>query len=365
MSSVFGERIKVSIFGQSHSKSIGVTIDGLPAGERIDFEELQTFLERRAPGRDRYSTPRREADKPVFLSGFVDDVLCGAPVTAVIENGNTRSQDYDKLRDVPRPGHADYTAWVKYGAAHDIAGGGHFSGRLTAPLCIAGGMCKQLLRKKGIRINAHIYGIGGIHDTPYAYSCDDETAYHDKCDAMTGFPVLDAAAGEKMCELIESVRLQKDSVGGMIECVISGMPAGVGEPMFGGVENRISQAVFGVPAIKGIEFGNGFECAGLRGSQNNDAFFIKEQGGERLPATLTDNHGGILGGITSGMPIVFRVAVKPTPSIGIPQKSISLSKMENTELEIVGRHDPCIVQRAVPCIEAAAAVALYDLLNNC
>lgn len=326
MSSTFGKNIKISVWGQSHSAAIGVTIDGLRAGQEIDTRKLQQFMDRRAPGKDRFSTPRKEADKVEFMSGLVDSATCGAPISAMIHNTNTRSQDYDKLRDIPRPSHADYPAAVRHCASNDVAGGGHFSGRLTAPLCIAGGIAKQLLENDGITVSAYIKSIGGETDLDKAY------------------------------EIIDRARESLDSVGGVIECTISGLPVGVGEPMFDGMENRISQAVFAVPAIKGIEFGNGFECAKLFGSQNNDEYYI--DGGQ--VRTKTNNHGGILGGLTSGEDIVFRVAVKPTPSIGKEQNSVSLSEMKNKKLEIGGRHDPCIVPRATVCVEAAAAIAVYD-----
>lgn len=326
MSSTFGKNIKISVWGQSHSEAIGVVIDGLRAGQKIDTEKLQQFMERRAPGRDKYSTTRKEADKVEFQSGLVNNTTCGAPICALIRNTNTRSSDYDKLRDIPRPAHADYPAYVRHDGANDVAGGGHFSGRLTGPICIAGGICKQLLEEKGITVSAKIKSIGGETDM------------------------------EKAFAIIDRARENADSVGGVIECTISGLPVGVGDPMFDGMENRISHAVFAVPAIKGIEFGNGFECAKLFGSQNNDEYYMD---GDRI-RTKTNNHGGILGGLSSGEDIVFRVAVKPTPSIGKEQKSVSLSRKEDTLLNITGRHDPCIVPRGVVCIEAAAAIAVYD-----
>ena len=329
MSSTFGKNIKISIWGQSHSAAIGVTVDGLPAGVKIDTERLGEFLARRAPGQGKHTTARKEADTPEFLSGVVDNITCGAPLTAVIRNTDCRSGDYAAIADIPRPGHADYTAHIKYGGYQDVRGGGHFSGRLTAPLCIAGGICLQLLEEKGITVSAEIKSVGKVSGTY-----------------------------EEMLAEIEKARMACDSVGGVIECRINGMPVGVGDPMFDGIENNIAKAVFAIPAIKGIEFGAGFEAATMYGSQNNDPYRI-ENGNI---STVTNNHGGILGGISSGEEIVFRVAVKPTPSILKPQNSISLSKGENTELQIVGRHDPCIVPRALPCIEAAAAIAIYDLM---
>lgn len=352
MGSVFGENIKISIFGQSHSKGIGVSIDGIPAGEKVDMDRLQEFLNRRAPGRNEYSTPRREADRPEILSGLVDGITCGAPLAAVIYNTDTRSGDYSEIRDVPRPAHADFAARAKFHGYEDTAGGGHFSARLTAPLCIAGGIFKQLLSQRGIEIGAHIRSIGGIEDMSF-----DSCGSSDQLGRIkTDFPVIDEAAGAQMRELIQTVKSCGDSVGGRIECMITGLPAGIGDPMFGGLENRISQAVFAVPAVKGIEFGCGFEVCSMRGSQNNDPFYISD-GQIR---SRTNNHGGILGGISSGMSVVFSVAMKPTPSIGMEQDSVSMSELADTKLTVRGRHDPCIVPRAVPCIEAAAAIAVYD-----
>ena len=333
MSSSYGENLHLTIFGQSHAPAIGVTLEGIPAGQRIDFEELQRFLNRRAPGRSEFATPRKEADRPEFLSGLVEDVTCGAPLTAIIRNTNTRSGDYRNLAVVPRPGHADYTAAVKYGGAQDTAGGGHFSGRLTAPLCIAGGICLQLLRREGIEIVSRIA-------------------------AEKAFPVVDDARGAKMREAIAAAKAEGDSVGGVVEVAAFGVPVGLGEPMFGGMENRIAGIVFGIPAVKGLEFGEGFGAARLRGSENNDEFCIRDG----KIGTITNHCGGILGGITDGMPLRFCAAVKPTPSIFKPQRSVNLETMEQTTLQIQGRHDPCIVPRAVPVMEAAAAIAIYDAL---
>lgn len=346
MSSIYGESLKLSIFGQSHGPAIGMTLDGIPAGMAVDREALQVFLNRRAPGQNDWSTPRKEVDRPEFLSGLVNGVTCGAPITAMIRSSNTRSGDYDNLKDQPRPGHADLTAQIKYAGHQDAAGGGHFSGRLTAPLCIAGGMCKQWLESMGIRINAHILSIGDVQDDPL----DPITP-----ERVTGeFPVLNAAKGEAMRECIASAKAQQDSIGGTVECAITGLPAGLGEPMFGGVENRIAQIVFGIPAVKGLQFGD----TQPYGSQNNDSYRID---GDRI-VTATNHCGGILGGITNGMPVLFCAQFKPTPSIGMAQQTVSLTKMENTTLEVKGRHDPCIVPRAVPVVEAAAAIAIFDLI---
>ena len=357
MSSTYCEQIKLSIFGQSHGAAIGMTLDGIPAGLPVDTERLQSFLNRRAPGQNDFSTPRREEDRPEFLAGILNGYTCGAPITAVIYNKNTRSGDYANLMDCPRPGHADYTAQVKYGGYQDVAGGGHFSGRLTAPLCIAGGLCKQWLEKEGIQIGAHLAVVAGIPDDPLYLD-----PLNPNLDLIrTDFPVINPEAGAKMRDEIAKARADGDSVGGIIECVVTGLPAGIGEPMFGGMESKIAQIIYGVPAVKGLDFGSGFSGSYMRGSQNNDAFTVNN--GE--VQTLTNHAGGILGGITTGMPLIFQVAIKPTPSIAKQQQSISMHNMVPQTLEVKGRHDPCIAPRAVPVIEAAAAVAIYDaILSN-
>jgi chorismate synthase len=359
MSSIFGHNIKISIFGQSHSDAIGVTVDGLPAGEVIDPIALRAFMARRAPGQGAYSTTRKEPDLPEFLSGVLEKdgvlVTCGAPLTAIIRNTNTRSSDYAKLKDCPRPGHADYTAEIRYSGYQDVRGGGHFSGRLTAPLCIAGGICLQILARRGITIGAHIYSVGEVMDIPYAPLIDSPDLLQK---TASGFPVLDEAAGDAMLALIEDCRKDGDSIGGVIECAAIGLPAGIGSPMFDGVENRLAQAIFGIPAVKGVEFGAGFAASRLRGSQNNDDYYM--DGGS--VKTRTNNAGGILGGITNGMPILFRTAFKPTPSIYREQQTVSLSGGCDTPLVIEGRHDPCIVPRAVPVVEAVTAAVLLDMM---
>ena len=352
MSSTYGKNLKLSIFGQSHGAGIGMTLDGIPAGLPVDLDELQTFLNRRAPGQSDYATPRREEDRPEFLSGILDNHTCGAPIAALIRNSNTRSKDYSNLYDCPRPGHADYTAQIKYGGNQDVAGGGHFSGRLTAPLCIAGGLCKQWLAQMGISIRAHISAIAGIGDEPILI----DPVSPDLSLIRDDFPVINPEAGEKMRQAIAQARAEGDSVGGIIECIAVGLPAGLGDPMFGGMESRIAQIVYGIPAVKGLDFGSGFSGSYLRGSQNNYSFCIQD-GKVR---TRTNNAGGILGGITNGMPLIFQAAIKPTPSISMMQKSVSLRRMEETTLEVKGRHDPCIVPRAVPVMEAAAAIAIFD-----
>lgn len=328
MGSIHGENICLTVFGQSHSPAVGVTVEGIPAGQKIDRDRLRSFLLRRAPGRSALTTARRETDEPEFLSGLTGDVTCGAPLTAIIRNADASPADYEQIRNVPRPGHADYTAWVKYGEARDYSGSGHFSGRMTAPLCIAGGICLQFLEREGITIRARAAEIGGETDE------------------------------REMERAIFAAKEEGDSVGGVVECTAEGVPAGLGGPMFEGLESRIAQIVFGIPAVKGVEFGAGFASARLRGSENNDAFTVKDGG----IVTETNHCGGILGGISDGMPIVFRTAFKPTPSIAKEQKSVDLSTMRETVLRVGGRHDPCIVTRAIPVVEACAAIAIYDTL---
>ncbi len=356
MSSCYGKNIRVSIFGQSHSASIGVVIDGLPSGHKVDLEKLNEFMARRAPSQNEYSTARRESDLIEVLSGLKDGVLCGAPFAAEIKNMDAREEDYTQFADKPRPGHADFTAQMKFGGAQDLSGGGHFSGRMTAPLCVAGGIILQLLKEENILIGAHIAEVAGIEDVrfdPVGLSEIDILRAQENA-----FPANDTVAGRNMKNAIAAARQAGDSVGGVVECAVIGIPAGIGDPMFDGMENRIASAVFAVPAVKGIEFGSGFAGSRLTGSENNDAFTYSSE----TIKTASNNHGGILGGITSGMPIIFRVAIKPTPSISLEQDTVSFSKKQDVLLRITGRHDPCIVPRAVPCIESAAALAIYDAL---
>lgn len=355
MSSEFGKLIKVSVFGQSHGRAIGVVVDGLPAGEAVDLTELQAFLDRRKPGKSPLSTARKESDAPTFLSGLENGKTCGAPLCAVIENGDQHSGDYAGLTDTPRPGHADYTANLKWGGHADMRGGGHFSGRLTAPLCIAGGIAKQILSRRGVFVGAHLKEVAGIPDEAFPlYPTADLFAQV----AAKPFPVLDDGAGEAMRSAILAAREALDSVGGVVECAAVGLPAGLGDPMFDGIENRLAAALFGIPAVKGLEFGDGFAAARARGSENNDPFVLRDG----AVATESNHAGGILGGITTGSPLVLRAAFKPTPSIARPQRTVRLSAMEETELEIRGRHDPCIAHRAVPVVEAVTAAVLLDLL---
>lgn len=356
MSSCYGKNLKISIFGQSHSPAIGVVADGLPFGFEPDMEELKAFMARRAPGNNELSTKRKEKDNFKILSGIKNGILCGAPLAAEIENSDTQSKDYSQFKDTPRPGHADYTAQIKYKGFQDEAGGGHFSGRLTAPLCLVGGICIQLLKKEGIHIGSHVERIAGIRDERFDPVNITELDFADL--AAMSLPVLNSDSRVKMTEAVLDAKELGDSVGGVIECAVTGLPPGLGDPMFDGMENLISSIIFAIPAVKGIEFGAGFDSCDMLGSENNDNYIIKN---DKI-VTETNNHGGILGGITSGMPLIFRVGIKPTPSIFRTQKSISLSEMCEKSLDIKGRHDPCIVPRAVPCIEAAAAIAVYDAL---
>ena len=364
MSSTIGTSVRCTVFGQSHSEAIGCVLEGLPAGFRPDMDRLARFMARRAPGRDPWSTPRREADAPRIVSGLnPDGETCGAPLCALIANTNTRSSDYGELRRVPRPGHADWPAQVRWAGFQDVAGGGHFSGRLTAPLCVAGGICLQMLGERGISVAAHLAEVAGVADTPLAYRLDAPGAAATLQAQMAAladapFPVLDAGAGEAMREAVEEARADLDSVGGVVECVATGLPAGVGSPMFDGVENLLARALFGIPAVKGVEFGSGFRAAAMRGSEHNDPYVP----GTRGPEPAKNDAGGILGGLTTGAPLRVAVAVKPTSSIGRPQRSVDVATGEAAELRVRGRHDPCIAPRAVPVVEAVCALVLMDAL---
>ena len=356
MATHYGKNIDIEIYGGSHDEKIGVIIKGLPVGFKINREKLLSFMARRAPGNSSLATKRKEPDEPVFIEGVDNDVIVSQTVHAVIYNTNQHSKDYDNLTLIPRPSHADFAAIMKYGRDVDLRGGGHFSGRLTAPMCIIGGICLQILEEKGISIGAHLFSVGSVKDESFdsvnLTSIDIETLHN------SDFPVLSNEAKEKMTSEIELAASHGDSVGAVIECAATGLPAGLGEHIFSGAESRISSIVFSIPAVKAIEFGNGFECASLLGSQNNDPFYTD---GTKV-YTKTNNAGGILGGMTSGMPLIFRAAMKPTPSIFIEQDSVDLNTISNVKLSIKGRHDPCVAVRAVPVFEAALAIAIYDML---
>ena len=356
MSSVIGDKIKLSIFGESHGEAIGCVIDGLPAGTKIDMNAVYKDMQRRAPGKDKTATPRFEKDIPHILSGMLDNVTTGAPLAMVIENTNTKSGDYSNLMTVPRPSHSDYPAYVKYGGNNDIRGGGHFSGRLTAPLVFAGSVAKQILSQKGVTIGAHIKQIGSVCDAVSDLNKTDKSLL-DTLSSST-FSLIDETKEQAMRDEIEKARLSLDSVGGIIECFAVGLPVGLGGNMFDTVEGKLASILFGVPAVKGVEFGIGFGFADKRASEVNDQYEIKNG----RVATLSNNNGGVLGGMTDGAPLSVSVAIKPTPSIAKKQKSVNLLTMENAELEIHGRHDPCIVVRAVPVIECAVALGLLDLM---
>ncbi len=356
MGSTWGTALKISIFGESHGAGIGVILDGFPAGIEYDEEFVLRELERRAPGRNKQSTARKETDYPRILSGIYEGKTTGAPICAMMQNTDTRSKDYSNLVKQPRPGHADFTGMVRFHGFNDPRGGGHFSGRLTAPLVFAGAMCKLYLRTRDITVGAHIQSIAQIQDTAF----DDVAVTAEQLNNLRAqeYPVINPRALDAMLSAIEDARMDCDSVGGVIECAAVGLPAGLGSPMLDTVEARLSSLLFSVPAVKGVEFGVGFGFAEYRGSHANDPMYMDENGVVR---TETNNNGGVLGGITNGMPILFRTVIKPTSSISKRQQTLNLETKKVEPLEIHGRHDPCIVTRAAPVIEAAAAVALTDL----
>lgn len=356
MSFNFGKNIKISIFGQSHSESIGVVIDGLPVGFKINMDKILDFMDKRRPGSSNLTTPRNELDIPKIISGLVDGKTCGSPICAFIENNDTRSKDYDKLKNVPRPSHSDYPAYIKYKGFNDIRGGGHFSARLTAPLCFAGAICLQLLEQKGINIAAKITSIKNTQCekfNPVKVTNEELNIIKSK----NGLSV-DNKNEKLMLDEILTAKNNGDSVGGKVQCCVLGLECGIGEPIFESVESRLSSAMFSIPAVKGIEFGNGFDACKLFGSENNDEYYYEDG----KVKTKTNNSGGIVGGITTGMPLIFTVGFKPTSSIQKEQNSIDLTTKKNTKLIIEGRHDPCIVLRGIPCVEAMTAITLTDLI---
>ncbi len=357
MASRWGEQLTISLFGESHGPAVGVVLDGVPPGEELDLEAMEAFIKRRAPGHTPWSTTRKERDTFSILSGFYQGKTTGTPLTIVIENKDARSLDYAKTSYLPRPSHADYTGTVRFKGASDPRGGGHFSGRLTASLCVAGAICKQILERRGIEIYARIAELGGISDLGLDPANPDLSSLKSLADKKLS--VVDDEKGKEMVDLIEKVRTQGDSLGGIVQCFALGLPAGLGDPMFGGVESRLASLFYGIPAVKGVSFGDGFDVSRRRGSENNDPFYVDRQGQVR---TLTNHEGGINGGITNGMPLVVQVGIKPTPSIGLPQKTVNLQTLSDEFLTIQGRHDPSIVPRAVVVVEAAAAIAILDLV---
>lgn len=354
MSSTWGQQLTLSIFGQSHGAAIGVTLDGFPAGMEIDMDRLLGEMARRAPGQSPLTTPRKEADAPEFLSGVLDGKTTGQPICILIRNENHRSADYGEGVDLLRPGHADYTGHVRCFGHEDWRGGGSFSGRLTAPIVAAGALCSQWLEAQGVKIACHIQQLGDVKDASFMVA--DSSGDYDYLKQMH-LPVLNAGLDEELEATILAARAEGDSVGGVIECMVTGLPAGLGAPFFDSVESEISHLLFSVPGVKGVEFGEGFGFASMRGSQANDAFRMADG----KVVTDTNHVGGVNGGVTNGMPVIFRCAIRPTPSIAKKQQTVSLKTGENAEIEIHGRHDPCILPRAVPVVEAMTAIAILDL----
>ncbi|MGL4362699.1 MAG: chorismate synthase [Cellulosilyticaceae bacterium] len=356
MSGTWGNKIKITVYGESHGKGIGAILDGVEAGMDIDFKQVQDEMERRAPGRNSMSTKRQEADEVQVLSGIFEGKTTGAPIAILIYNQDMKSKDYSKTKDLARPSHADYPAYKKYKGFNDYRGGGHFSGRLTAGLVACGAIAKQIIAKKNIYIGAHIKQIGNVYDDNFDAVTLERSVF--ELIKNKQLPVINDNCINLLQGVVEQAHKENDSVGGMIECGIVGISAGLGDPFFDSVESRIAQLAFSVPAVKGIEFGLGFEFAKHYGSEVNDLYTNKDG----VIKTETNYNGGILGGITNGMPIVFKVPIKPTPSISKPQQTINMKTNEMEILTIKGRHDPCIVQRAVVVIEAIAALAVLDLL---
>ena len=335
MGATYKNNIELTIFGESHGKAIGITIGNLPSGIQIDLDEVSRDMKRRAPGQNKMSTARKEADQVEILSGLQDGITTGAPLTGVIYNSDQHSKDYSLLKTNMRPGHSDYPAYIKYKGFNDVRGGGHFSGRITAPIVFAGNIAKQILKQKGIIVGAHILSIGKIKDEKFPVNVDDEM----------------------LLKLSENL----DSVGGKIECVALHVPAGVGEPFFDSLESHLSSLMFSIPAVKSVSFGDGESIDEMLGSEANDCYYYDEEGNVR---TSTNHNGGITGGITNGMPVSCTVTFKPTPSIAKKQKTINIETKENVELEIKGRHDPCIVQRAVVVVEAMMALGILDMMRE-
>lgn len=356
MSSVWGDNIKLSIFGESHGKAIGISIDGLPPGIELDIEKIKIEMKRRAPGNNRLSTSRLEKDEFEILSGYFNNRTTGTPLSAIIRNTNPKSKDYEKIKDFPRPGHGDFTGYKKYFGHNDYRGGGHFSARITAPLVFAGAIGSQILKTKGIIIGSHIKSIGDVEDSSFDFTeVSPKLLENLKSKRLA---TIDEGKASLMEKLILDTKEEKDSIGGVVELAVINPTIGIGSPFFHSIESKLSQMIFSIPGVKGIEFGTGFNISKMKGSQANDEFYIEEG----KVKTYTNNNGGILGGIANGMPIIFRVALKPTPSIGKTQRTINMVKNENTEIQVDGRHDPCIVVRALPVLEAATAIVILDLL---
>ncbi len=349
---VFGSRYRTTIFGTSHGPFVGCTIEGLRAGTRIDEAFVQAQLDRRRPGQSLLTTQRKEEDRVEFSEGFQGGLATGEPIVAMIRNEDVKSTSYAGVARVPRPGHGDFAALMKYGGKSDLRGGGQLSGRMTAPLVVSGAIARQVLEAKGMRFYAHAAQIGRV--TAKAVTAEEIGANVERTPVRSA----DLEAADRMIAEIETARKDRDSIGGIIEAMVTGVPPGVGEPFFESVESTLAHLLFSIPAVKGVDFGAGFRAASMRGSEHNDPFTL--DAGQVV--TATNHAGGILGGITNGMPLVFRVVVKPTASIAKPQRSVDLVTMTPTEVVVTGRHDPCIVPRAVPVVENAAAMAVLDLM---
>lgn len=357
MSSNWGTNIELSIFGESHGKAIGIVIGNLPAGISLDMDEIKKNMKRRAPGQNKMSTARQEADEVHIMSGVIDNITTGAPLCAMIYNSDQHSKDYSLLEECMRPGHSDYPAFVKYHGFNDVRGGGHFSGRITAPIVFAGSVAKQILKQKGIVIGAHIQSIKDIEDDRFPLNMSEKDI--EKM-LEQQYPTLNQDVFSKMQDVIEKARLNQDSVGGKIECMILNVPAGLGNPFFDSIESHLSPLLFSIPAVKSVSFGLGENITQLYGHEANDTYYYEKD----MVKTKTNHNGGIIGGISNGMPIVFTVGIKPTPSISQKQETINVKTHENTELEITGRHDPCIVPRAVVVVESMAALGILDMMNK-
>lgn len=356
MNSVWGDHLQIALFGESHGPAVGVTLSGFPAGLAVDEASIEKALNRRRPGYDELSTPRKEADHLEIVSGIFNGVTTGAPITGIIRNTNTRSKDYRQFEELMRPGQTDYSAGMRYDHFNDYRGSGHFSGRLTAPLVFAGSLCEQWLKKKGVRISGHIAQIGPVKDQLFGQNVELTEEIIETLKRQR-LPVYQAEQASKMKEVILAAKASEDSIGGQVEIVVLGMPAGYGDPFFDSLESRLAHLIFSVPAIKGLEFGSGFALAGMNGSVANDAFWYTDDG---KVGTKTLHNGGIIGGISIGSPIVFRSVVKPTASIGRWQETINLKTGQEASLKIDGRHDPCIVPRVLPVLEAVTAIALME-----
>jgi chorismate synthase len=356
LSGTWGRNIKYTIFGESHGEGIGIVIDNLPPGLELNTSKIKSEMQRRQPGTGNLTTSRKEADEFEILSGIFNNRTTGAPLCSFIKNTGQQSKDYDQTKDLLRPGHADYTGYVKYKGFNDYRGGGHFSGRLTAAIVFAGAIAKQILFEHNINIISHIYKVGDLCDTPFNSNNLSIDGYPQLASMV--FPTIDNSISIAMQEKISNIKALGDSIGGIVETAVLNLPAGLGSPFFDSIESTISHLIFSIPGVKGIEFGDGFDLTEMKGSDANDQFHLKDS----KIVTLTNHNGGILGGISTGMPIVFKTAFKPTPSIALEQNTVNIKQMQNTTIKIVGRHDPCIVPRAIPVVEAVTAMAILDCL---